>query len=518
VLVGAAVTTTSGNLSYTAAHDVTLTAANTITTGNLTAVAGSNVTVSAASTVTTGNMVFHADNDGTGPGAAAGTVDISCGASCLTVTTGVLDIRFNPASYGSTASEISAYGGKLTGGGTLAAKAWVFGLGDNKTYDATTTATVSGLKPGTTSVMPTLSLGTVSNANFDSKNVGVAKPITYQSTFTDTVYALFTRFGTPAGTYQARADVLVRPITVSASTDARAYDGTTHSVALPTATGLQSGDTLNGALTQNFANKNAMGTGNSTLVPNGAYTVSDGNGGNNYAVTVVTAPGTIIPAALSIKAEDVSKLDGQTPMLTGFTTSALVNGETVGSVTQTSPGQSAVATVVGSPYAIHASAATGGTFVPSNYTITYVDGILTVLPVAVVPPVVIPPIVISPVVIPPVVLPPVVTAPTLAPPVVDIPEVHPTTVAPPVAELPPVVIDPSVAPLHQGAVDAVSVEQSRPKVPKKDVNPALLVVATQARIVQGPVIFPAAVALLNSEQPRPRLLVLPLRPPKQDRN
>ena len=55
------------------------------------------------------------------------------------------------------------------------------------------------------------------------------------------------------------------------------------------------------------------------------------------------------------------------------------NGETVGSVTETSPGTAATASVAGSPYAITpASAATGGTFTPSNYTITYVNGALTV--------------------------------------------------------------------------------------------------------------------------------------------
>lgn len=65
------------------------------------------VRLNAATTITTGNMVFRADNDGTGPEASAA---ITCVASCLTVTTGALNIWFNPVSYASTSSEILTYG------------------------------------------------------------------------------------------------------------------------------------------------------------------------------------------------------------------------------------------------------------------------------------------------------------------------------------------------------------------------------------------------------------------------
>ena len=144
-----------------------------------------------------------------------------------------------------------------------------------------------------------------------------------------------------------QADVLVRPLTVSAVTDVRAYDGSTQSVGVPTVTGLQTTDTLNGVLSQAFASKDVLGTGNSTLVTSWSYTVTDGHGGQNYAVSVLTAPGTITPAALTITAQDLSKVYGQTPDLTGLVTSALVNGETVGTVTLSSPGQLATAAVAG---------------------------------------------------------------------------------------------------------------------------------------------------------------------------
>ena len=382
VNVAAATKTTTGMLSFTAVNDVAISAATTVVTGNMTAAAGHDVTVSAASTITTGDMIFRADNDGTGPGVAAGTVKISCGSNCLTITTGNLSIRFNPASYASTAAEIIAYDANLTGAGVLDAKAWVFGQGDNKMYDNTTAANVSGLRADVGGVAPPVVLGAVSNANFDTEHVGINKPITYNSTFTDAVYALFAPITFAPGTYLARGDITVRPLTVNAVTDTRVYNGTTSSVGVPTVVDLQAGDTLNGPLTQAYASKDVMGTLGSTLVASGPYTVADGNGGNNYAVTVNTAPGTITPAPLTITADNAAKVYGQTVTLapTAFTTTALVAGETVGTVTELSPGTVATAPVAGSPYAITPSAATGGTFTATNYTITYVDGNLAVTP------------------------------------------------------------------------------------------------------------------------------------------
>jgi hypothetical protein len=70
--------------------------------------------VTAAMTVTTGNIVLRADNDGTGP-VDGGTVAIT-GIGGLTITAGEASIRFNPISYANTATEITNYGGKLTGG------------------------------------------------------------------------------------------------------------------------------------------------------------------------------------------------------------------------------------------------------------------------------------------------------------------------------------------------------------------------------------------------------------------
>jgi hypothetical protein len=229
-------------------------------------------------------------------------------------------------------------------------------------------------------------LGAVSNANFDTEHVGISKPISYNSTFNDAVYALFAPITFAPGTYLARADITARPLTVNAVTDNRVYNGTTNSVGVPTVIDLQAGDTLNGTLTQAYASKDVMGTLGSTLVANGPYTVADGNGGNNYVVTVNTAPGTITPAPLTLQANNATKVYGTTftPANTAFTTPvAPVAGETVTSVIETSTGSAPTASVAGSTYpiVITPDSATGANgFVATNYTFTYVDGALTVTP------------------------------------------------------------------------------------------------------------------------------------------
>ena len=102
----------------------------------------------------------------------------------------------------------------------------------------------------------------------------------------------------------------------------------------------------------------------------------------NTCGTVTSDPAvlTVNPAPLTITANNQSKTYGATLTLNGteFTSTALQNGETIGSVTLTSSGTAAGAGVSGSPYDIVPSDATGGTFDPGNYAITYNNGSLTV--------------------------------------------------------------------------------------------------------------------------------------------
>jgi hypothetical protein len=148
--------------------------------------------------------------------------------------------------------------------------------------------------------------------------------------------------------------------------------------------GLVGADTVSGA-TQSFASPNVMGTGGSTLNVDGGYSVNDGNGGSNYTVLTNSATGTISPATLTLltmQADDASKTYGSTLVFNGteYTVSSgtLVGADTIGSVTLSSAGAASTANV--GTYAITASNATFTVGNAANYTITYVDGTLTVTP------------------------------------------------------------------------------------------------------------------------------------------
>ena len=146
-----------------------------------------------------------------------------------------------------------------------------------------------------------------------------------------------------------------------------------------TTTGLQFSDTaataLTGVLTRVAGETVAGGPyaiTQGTVVPNGNYTLNFT--GSTLAVT---------PAALTVTASAKGKTYGSTLTLNGatdFTSSGLLNSETIGTVTLTVSGSPAgtAATAPAGAYTITPSGATGGTFNPTNYAIAYATGILTV--------------------------------------------------------------------------------------------------------------------------------------------
>jgi hypothetical protein len=195
--------------------------------------------------------------------------------------------------------------------------------------------------------------------------------------------------------------------------------------------------------------------------------------------------------------------------LTGFDASALVNGETVGSVTLTSAGQAATAAVPGSPYAIVPSNAIGGTFTPSNYNISYVNGALTVTPAPVVPPDVPPPVVVVPEE-PPIQVEPEVVAPPVQPPIVVEPEVVIPVPEQPVVVLPevpstetPSTETPVITPPVQEALSPSGERQALPKVPGRDRAVVLLRVLPGNVPVQGPVTLAATIVPEPLPAPEP---------------
>ena len=172
------------------------------------------------------------------------------------------------------------------------------------------------------------------------------------------------------------------PLIVTASNASKIY-GQTPTLSAFTSSGLQNGETI-GSVTQTSA-----GMAGTASVAGSPYAVvpSAATGGTfsagNYFITYVNGSLTNAPAPLTVTANNASKIYGQTPTLSAFTSSGLQNGETIGSVTQTSAGMARTASVAGSPYAVVPSAATGGTFSAGNYVITYVNGSLTITPVTV---------------------------------------------------------------------------------------------------------------------------------------
>jgi Bacterial lectin/YDG domain/MBG domain (YGX type) len=165
------------------------------------------------------------------------------------------------------------------------------------------------------------------------------------------------------------------PVTITAVASNRMYNGTTSSTAGPTLSPstLPYGDTL--ILSETYDNANV----GSSHIMTPAASAGPATLLSNYNVTPVTInTGVITPAPLTITANSVNKTYGTALLLagTGFTTSTLYSSDTVTSVTLASAGAAGTAVVGG--YPIVASAAVGSGL--SNYTITYVNGILMVTP------------------------------------------------------------------------------------------------------------------------------------------
>jgi hypothetical protein len=255
----------------------------------------------------------------------------------------------------------------------------------DKVYDRSTTAGLNTGSAGLSGVIggDTVNLSAASAAGvFGDWNVGVAKGVTA---------AGFAIAGASAGNYFVTqptgltATISPATLTYTAAAASRTY-GAANPTFGGTVTGFVAGDTqagaTSGALTFTSSAIGTSGVGSYAINGSG-LTANNGNYIFGQAVGNATAL-TINPATLTITASDRTKTYGSTLTLgtSAFTTGGLQNGETVGSVTLTSAGVAATAGVAGSPYAITPSAATGGSFSTTNYTIGYVPGALTINPAA----------------------------------------------------------------------------------------------------------------------------------------
>ena len=286
----------------------------------------------------------------------------------------------------------------------------------NKTYDGSTSATVNTAGAVFTGKVGGDAVTVSTTGTFADKNVGIGKTVTLASTYG----------GADAGNYtftdqaNTTANITAKAVTLTAPNVSKTYDGglayTVSNADKTTLSGsLVGGDTVTGA-TIAYTDKN-VGAGNKTVNFN-AVTINDGNGGNNYSVTLAgNSASTINQANLSVTANNASKTyDGVAYSGgNGVTYSGFVGGETSavlgGTLAYGGTSQGAVNT---GTYTITPSGLTG-----SNYALSFVDGVLTINsatpPTPSAPP--IPPSVIPHIPPPPpAALSPVLTVQTLAPP------------------------------------------------------------------------------------------------------
>jgi filamentous hemagglutinin family protein len=510
VLVEAAVTASALNSSVimTAGRDISVVSTTADGGGSIALVAKRNVTANGPISADTGSVTMIADNDGTGPGPAGGTVTFVGPSLVKAMST---TIRFNPATYAATSTEIANYATKVTG--SIDARAWVFGQGVNKVYDGNNNATLT-LRGNPNVGNDVTAVAGV--ATFDNQNAGTSKTVEFSGYTLGGAdlakFALFAPQDGVIGTGSTTADITPAPLSIQANNAAKSYGETL--VPLPSAytqVGLVNNETMLG-VTQTSA-----GSAATASVAGSAYAIvpSSATGGtftpSNYAITYLNGTMTVAPKALTVTSADVTRSYNRNAVYSSFTTSGLANGESIGNVTQVSPATSGGSAAPGT-YAITPSNATGGTFNAGNYAITYANGALTVGPRPYVPPPVVtplpepspdpvtPPMPVTPApVTPPVaeVPPAPVTPAPVTPPVVEIPQapVTPAPVTPPVAEVPqapvtppaestPVLPPTPTTPVAEPAPPVIA-SPVTPDAPTPDAPSALPALATAAGVQAG---------------------------------
>ncbi|WP_371373374.1 beta strand repeat-containing protein [Sporomusa aerivorans] len=237
---------------------------------------------------------------------------------------------------------------------------------NNKVYDGTTAATVSGTLTGTIYGSDAVTLG---DGTFSDKNAGTGKTVTV------------TLAGADAANYTVSttttADITQAALTVTANSASKTYDGLAYSggsgITYSGFVNNEDSSVLTGALAYSGSSQGAINAGSYDITASG---LSSGN----YTISYVNGTLTVNPAALTVTASNAAKTyDGLAYSGgSGVTYSGFVNNEDSsvlgGSLTY---GGTAQGAVNAGSYTISASGLSSG-----NYTISYVNGTLTVNPAA----------------------------------------------------------------------------------------------------------------------------------------
>ncbi|MEO8279918.1 MAG: YDG domain-containing protein, partial [Ideonella sp.] len=248
----------------------------------------------------------------------------------------------------------------------------------NKVYDGNTVANVT--LAGLGNLVGTETLNFTTTGNFNTKDVGTAKPVTVNLAVANgSNGGLASNYiAPPIGV--TSADITRRQLTGSFTAADKLYDGNTvANVTLAGLGNLVGAETLNIATTGNFNTKNV---GNAKPVSINVAVANGSNGGlaSNYIAPAATPATTasITPASLTYTADPASKLVGAPlPPLSGAV-SGFVAGETLATATTGTPAFVTPATAA-SPAGQFAINGTG--LAAGNYTFTQAAANATALTV-----------------------------------------------------------------------------------------------------------------------------------------
>jgi gliding motility-associated-like protein len=348
--------------NMTAGISISPTTGFEVSTDNITF--SNSVTVGSAGTIPNTTVYLRLAATA-GGGGHSGNIRLSS-AGAATVNVAEANSTVSPAPLTVTATDVNKMYGTTLNGGSGSANFTVAGLQNGETIGSVSIGYGTGAQP-TDAVATYSSCVTIANATG-----GTFSPANYNTTYV-------------AG----NINVTPAPLSIIANNVAKTYGATLTggpgSTAF-TAVGLQNGETI-GTVTIGY------GTGATATDPAGIYeesvTVAAGTGGNfsghNYIITHVPGTITVLSAPLTITANDVTKTYGTVltggPGSTAFTATGLQNGETIGSVSIGYGTAAAANALPGTCYAcVSIANATGGTFDPNNYNITYVSGNINVVP------------------------------------------------------------------------------------------------------------------------------------------
>lgn len=304
------------NANYTVTHT---TAVGDITPASLTAtVAAGNKEYNGNTTTTATPSVTPLGGDTVGASYVAADFDTKdVGAGKTVTVTGIALTGADAGNYVLTST--SATDGADVTAKPLSVEVTV----DNKVYDNTTSATITGYTPVGLVLLEVVTING-GTAVFASENVGThAVSVTGLNLVVDSVSANYSFTSTDATT----ASVTARPITVTAQANSKVYDGLDTSAtnaAVTSVTTLAVGDTATFTQSYDFVDVDTA----IAMTPTATDVVSDDNGGANYTVTYTSANvGTITPAPLTITADDLTKVYGDANPVATATYTGFVVGE-----------------------------------------------------------------------------------------------------------------------------------------------------------------------------------------------